>query len=180
MSPLTTTTSATVTDPPAAAEVPVTPERFRQAMGRFATGVTAVCGTDATGAPIGIAANSFASVSLEPALVSFCVARTSSTWAELQASPSFAISFLADTQAEVCSQLARKGVDRFAGVPWSPAPSGAPVLDGALAWVDCTPWARYDGGDHEIVVGQVTALGLAEDVPEPLLFFQSTFRTLAP
>jgi len=65
-------------------------------------------------------------------------------------------------------------------VPWSPAPSGAPVLDGALAWVDCTPWARYDGGDHEIVVGQVTVLGLAEDVPEPLLFFQSTFRTLAP
>lgn len=162
------------TTPPLAT---IDPLRFRQAMGLFATGVATVCALQPDGTPIGIAANSFASVSLEPPLVSFCVARTSSTWAQMQDSNTFAVSFLAADQGPVCSQLSRKGIDRFADLDWEPAPSGSPHVAGALGWVDCRTWARYDGGDHEIVVGEVTALSLGSADVAPLLFFRSAFLT---
>jgi 3-hydroxy-9,10-secoandrosta-1,3,5(10)-triene-9,17-dione monooxygenase reductase component len=149
--------------------------RFREVMSLFATGVTAVCARGDDGSPIGLAVNSFCSVSLDPPLVSFCVARSSTTWAELQRSSTFAVSFLAADQAELCHQMSRKGVDRFAGIGWDEAPSGAPVIDGALGWVDCSAHARHPAGDHEIVIGHVEALGVDADATRPLLFFRSSF-----
>lgn len=148
---------------------------FRQVMGSFATGVTAVCSRAADGTPLGLAANSFASVSLDPPLVSFCIASGSSTWTSMQESDGFAVSILGADQEVLCRQLSRKGVDRFDGVEWEEAPSGAPVITGALGWVDCRWWARYPGGDHEIVVGEVRSMGLGPPDAAPLMFFRSGF-----
>jgi flavin reductase (DIM6/NTAB) family NADH-FMN oxidoreductase RutF len=146
---------------------------FRSILGRFATGVVVVCAT-VDDRPVGMSVNSFTSVSLDPPLVAFCAAHSSATWVELQRSPSFAISILAGHQQEVCSQLARKGVDRFAGVDVELAPSGSPVIVGSLAWLDCRRAGYHVAGDHDIVLGEVEELHLASDA-DPLVFFGSRF-----
>jgi 3-hydroxy-9,10-secoandrosta-1,3,5(10)-triene-9,17-dione monooxygenase reductase component len=145
---------------------------FRAILGRFTTGVVVVCAT-VDDRPVGMSVNSFTSVSLAPPLVAFCAAHTSATWAELQQADAFAVSILAGHQQETCSQLARKGIDRFAGVDIERAPSGAPVIAGSLAWLDCTMAARHEAGDHDIV-GEVHDLHLASEA-DPLVFFGSRF-----
>lgn len=144
-------------------------------MGCHPTGVAAICAM-ADGTPIGLAASSFTSVSLEPPLVLFCIANTSATWAQMKDCAGFAASILAENQEGVCGRLAQKGVDRFAALSWHPAPSGAPVIAGAVAWFDCEFYSRHAAGDHEIVVGLVTSLGLADsDRRAPLVFHQGGF-----
>jgi flavin reductase (DIM6/NTAB) family NADH-FMN oxidoreductase RutF len=146
---------------------------FRSILGRFTTGVVVVCAT-VDGRPVGMSVNSFTSVSLDPPLVAFCAAHASSTWADLRRSDSFAVSILAGHQQEICGQLARKGIDRFAGVEVDLAPSGSPVIAGCLAWLDCAMVEHHPAGDHDIVVGEVGAMHLASDA-DPLVFFGSRF-----
>lgn len=161
------------------AQVP--PERaraFRDVLGRFASGVTIV--TAATGSgPVGMTCQSFTSVSLQPPLVMFLPAKTSRAWPAMRTAGHFTVNLLASEQEELSNQFAAKGVDKFAGVSWSPAPStGAPRLDGALAWIDCTIHAVHEAGDHYVVLGRVQELvhGPAE---KPLLFFRSAYHRLA-
>ncbi|MGH3373168.1 MAG: flavin reductase family protein [Actinoallomurus sp.] len=153
--------------------------RFRGILGRFATGVVAISAVDpATGQPNGLAANAFTSVSLDPPLVSFCVAHTSTTWPKLREAERIGVSVLAASQREICLRLAAKGGEKFAGLDWTTSPGGGPVIDGALAWLECSVEAEYVAGDHLIVVARVHHLDRHHD-GDPLIFYQGGYGTFS-
>ena len=152
----------------------VSPDAMRDVLGHFATGVVVVTAQQADGTLLGFTCQSFASLSLDPPLVSLAPARTSSTWPRIRAVGTFCVNVLAAEHEEVSVAFARSGVDKFAGVAWTPAPSGAPVLDGVSAWVDCELWAEYDGGDHTIAVGRVLDLS-ADPARPPLLYYRGRY-----
>ncbi|HEV7712934.1 MAG TPA: flavin reductase family protein [Asanoa sp.] len=149
---------------------------MREVLGHFPSGVTVVTGIDG-GGPAGFACQSFHALSLDPPLVCFCVGRSSTTWPRIRASGRFAVNILGAGHEQLSRTFARSGGDKFDGVDWSPSPLGSPLLDEAVAWVDCRIGAVYDGGDHEIVVGAVTALEAIGG--EPLVFFRGEYRGLA-
>lgn len=155
--------------------------RFRDVLGRFASGVTVVTGM-AGDRPVGLTCQSFSSVSLEPPLVLFVPARTSRAWPLIERSGGFCVNVLAADQVRVSEVMASRGVDKFAGVPWLPSRrTGSPIIPGALAHIDCTLHAVHEAGDHWIVVGRVLDLVTPEEEPdrtaEPLLFYRSGYRT---
>jgi 3-hydroxy-9,10-secoandrosta-1,3,5(10)-triene-9,17-dione monooxygenase reductase component len=153
--------------------------RFRGILGHFATGVVAISAVDpATGRPNGLAANAFTSVSLDPPLVSFCVAHTSTTWPKLRGAERLCVSILAASQREVGLQLAAKGGEKFAGLGWTTSPGGGPVIDGALAWLECSVEAEHVAGDHLIVVARVHRLDRHHD-GDPLVFYQGGYGTFS-
>jgi 3-hydroxy-9,10-secoandrosta-1,3,5(10)-triene-9,17-dione monooxygenase reductase component len=150
-------------------------KRFRSVLGHFATGVVVITAIDpATGRPIGLAANSFTSVSLDPPLVSFCVAHTSTTWPRVRAAERYCVNILSAPQREVCLRFAAKGGDRFAGLDWTESPGGGPLIDGALAWLECSVEAEYAAGDHVIVVARVHHLDRRHD-GDPLIFYRGSY-----
>ena len=152
---------------------------YRQVLGHFPTGVVIVTAMS-DGAPAGLSVGSFMSVSLDPQLVAVLPAKTSTSWPKIAAASSFCINILAASQQELSRRFAVSGGDKFAGVAWHPAPSGAPVLDGALAWIDCEHERTVEAGDHLIVLGQVRVLDLdTSQTPEPLIFFQSGYGTFS-
>jgi flavin reductase (DIM6/NTAB) family NADH-FMN oxidoreductase RutF len=152
------------------------PLRLRQVFGAFPSGVTAVAAL-VDGGPIGITASSFTSVSLEPALVSICVAHTSTTWSLLRGAPRLGVSILSATQERAGRQLGRRGADRFAGLDWRSTSDGAVLLDGASAWLDTSIELQVRAGDHDIVVLAVHDLDADHDLG-PLVFHASQFRRL--
>ena len=154
----------------------VSPAVMRDVLGNFATGVVVVTALAADDTPLGFTCQSFVSLSLDPPLVSFAPARTSTTWPRIREAGAFCVNVLAAHHTAVSDGFARSGsgVDKFAGVDWCPAPSGAPVLEGVIAWVDCTLWAEHDGGDHTIAVGRVHDLG-ADAARLPLLFYRGSY-----
>lgn len=141
---------------------------FREVMGEFATGVVVVTAY-AEDRPVGMTCQTFSSVSLDPPLVSFIPALTSRSWPLMRDAGHFCINVLAGDQSEVATVFASKGADKFAGVEWRAAESGAPILAGALAYVDCTIEAVHPAGDHDIVIGRVRALSKLNDAA-PLLY----------
>ena len=151
--------------------------KFRQVLGHFTTGVTVVTATAPSG-PVGLAVGSFASVSLDPALVAFFPDRGSSSWPHIEAAGSFCVNILAEDQEVVCRRFATKGDDKFVGLGWRPAASGAPLLDGVLAWIDCDIDSVTDAGDHFCVMGRVRDLAVAHD-GAPLLFFRGGYGRFA-
>lgn len=153
---------------------------FRRILGHLATGVTVVSAADPeNGAARGLTATAIASVSLDPPLVLACVERGADTHDCIERAGAFAISILgADDEA-----LARRFADdpserKFEGTAWRAEVTGAPVLEDALAWVDCTVRAAYDGGDHTIFVGEVVAGDAADG--SPLLYFRGGYGRPAP
>ncbi|MBC3843743.1 flavin reductase family protein [Streptacidiphilus sp. 4-A2] len=152
---------------------------LRSVLGHFCTGVTVVSAVTADGSPVGFACQSFGSLSLEPPLVSFSVARSSASWPRIARAGAFCVSVLAADQGALCRTFAvssATGADKFAGVDWTPAPAtGAPRLTGALAWVDCTIHAVHTGGDHLIVLGRVAGLATTRTDAGPLLFYRGGF-----
>jgi len=152
-------------------------ERLRDVCRSYPTGVVAVTAQTAEG-PVGMAVNSFASVSLDPPLVLFCPARSSSTWPLIRAADGFAVNVLAAGQHEHAQRFAARGVDRFAGVPHRGGRTGAPLLDEALAVIECRVAAEHDGGDHWIVVADVLGLASLQTGP-PLLFHGGRYGTPA-
>ncbi|MBS4754035.1 flavin reductase family protein [Nocardioides sp. zg-ZUI104] len=154
--------------------------RFRDVLGCFASGITVITSTSG-GEPVGMTCQSFSSVSLDPPLVTFIPARSSRAWSQIQRSGRFCVNVLAADQEHVSAQMASKGVDKFAGIDWTPAEvTGAPVITGTLAHLDCTIHAVYEGGDHYIVVGKVEHLAAHPDdapVTEPLLYYRGRYRT---
>lgn len=141
---------------------PIDARAFRDALGAFPTGVTVVTGLQPDGSAVGLTANSFTSVSMDPPLVLVCVAREAASRAALTEGPGFAVSVLAADQQALAMQFARRGADKFAGVRARREATGAPVLEGAAAWFDCTPHSVADGGDHVVLFGRVAAFGRAE------------------
>ncbi len=151
---------------------------YRDVLGHFATGVVVVAASGPNG-PAGMSANSFTSVSLDPPLVAFCADHTSTTWPRLRTAGAFAISILRSDQEELGRVFARRGVDRFDGVSWHLSPQGHPVLDGALAWLDCRIETVHPAGDHELTLARV--VDLSSDLDEaaaPLLFFRGRYAQL--
>lgn len=155
---------------------PSAPE-FRTVLGHFATGITVVTALD-DGEPVGLAANSFTSVSLDPPLVLFCPAKSSSSWSRIERAGRFAVNILDETQEDVCRIFATPGEDRFAQVAWHLSPNGSPLLDAVHAFLDCETHAVHDAGDHMIVVGRVLDLGLDADAG-PLLYYRGQYGRLA-
>lgn len=147
---------------------------FREVMGEFATGVVVVTAMASDG-PVGMTCQTFSSVSLDPPLVSFIPARTSRSWPLMREAGHFCVNVLAAGQDELATTFASKGADKFAGVDWRASETGAPVLVGTLAYVDCTIEAVHPAGDHDIVIGRVRALSTCSD-GEPLLYHRGRFR----
>lgn len=152
--------------------------RFRTVLGHFPTGVTVVTAVEGD-RPLGLSVNSFTSVSLEPPLVAFCAARASTSWPLMRRSPSFCVNVLADHQEAVSRVFATRGADKFRNVQWWPTPSGAPILEGVLAWLDCTLEAEYEAGDHVIVVGRVQELDVTGE-GRPLIFYRGGYGRFEP
>ena len=156
---------------------PVTfsPAVMRDVLGLYVSGILVITDTG-PGGPLGFTCQSFSSLSLEPPLVSFAPARTSSTWPRIRAVGAFCVNVLAADHQDLSVGFARsgRGPDKFAGVSWRPGPTGAPRLDGVSAWVDCTLRDEFDGGDHTIVVGHVQDLG-ADPERLPLLYYRGRY-----
>jgi 3-hydroxy-9,10-secoandrosta-1,3,5(10)-triene-9,17-dione monooxygenase reductase component len=146
---------------------------LRTVLGHFATGVAIVTAIDGD-EPVGMACNSFTSVSLEPQLVLFCAAKSSTTWPRIQAAGKWAANILDEDGEEVCRLFAQKGADRFAHLEYTTGRTGAPILDDALAFVDCETLDEHDAGDHVIVVGRVLELGYSSE-SKPLLFYRGGY-----
>ena len=108
----------------------------------------------------------------------FCPSRASTTWPVIERAGHFCANVLADGQQELASVFGTGGADKFAGVPWSPSPAGAPVLDGTLTWVECAVEAVHEAGDHYLVVGRVTRLGACR-AGRPLLFYRGRYAAAA-
>ncbi|MTV26563.1 N-acetyl-1-D-myo-inositol-2-amino-2-deoxy-alpha-D-glucopyranoside deacetylase [Nitriliruptoraceae bacterium ZYF776] len=160
---------------------PVTTDTFRGVLGRFATGVTVMTTTSASGEPHGMTANAVSSVSLEPPLVLVCVERGAKMAELVAGSGVFALNILAADQPDVSDTFADPdrplGAAEFAEVAVTPGVTGAPVFDRRHGFVDCRVWATYDGGDHLIVVGEVVDLGTGAS--EPLLYHRGGYAHLA-
>lgn len=151
---------------------------LRQVFGTFPSGVTAVAAlVDA--APVGIAASSFTSVSLNPALVSLCIAHTSTTWPILRRAQRLGVSILSAAQERASRQLAARHTDRFSELSWRATPDGAVLLDGASGWLETSIDQQVPAGDHDIIVLRVHDLHAGHDT-SPLVFHASRFRRLEP
>lgn len=150
----------------------VDPGDLRQVLGHLPTGVTVITADD-RGQPCGMAANSVTSVSLDPPLLLFCPARTSSTWPRIRAAGHFCVNVLAGHHEELTRQFAASDVDRFAGVSYEHRPAG-PALSDAVAWIECSLHEEHDAGDHTIVVARIIAIEAVSGV-EPLVFFRGNY-----
>ena len=147
---------------------------FRTALGMFATGVTIVTARSATGEPVGLTANSFNSVSLDPPLVLWSLARSAASMPAFSAGSHYAINILSADQQALAQRFATKGVDRFADLAFVDGAGGAPLLSGAAAWFECFNRSRYDEGDHVIIVGEVERCSHRTGA-SPLLFHGGKF-----
>ncbi|MBM3492114.1 MAG: flavin reductase family protein [Alphaproteobacteria bacterium] len=156
----------------------IDPRTFRDAMGRFATGIALVSTISRAGEPLGLTINSFSSVSLDPPLVLFSLARTASRFEDFIAAGRFAVNVLCTAHRAVSQKFARHGEGLWGELPRESWTTGCPILPGALASFDCTTEARYEGGDHVIMLGRVQQVCFAAD-GEPLLYFCSAYRAVS-
>lgn len=136
----------------------VEPAVLRFVMGHFATGIAVITGMDCD-EPVGFTVQSLVSVSLDPPLVLFCPQRTSTSWPRIAPRGVFAANILHADQREACDRFASSGGRKFEGFQWRPGRSGAPLLQGALAYAECSVEAVHEAGDHYVVLGQVTESG---------------------
>ncbi|MDF1722178.1 MAG: flavin reductase family protein [Minwuia sp.] len=157
----------------------VTPREIRDAMGCFATGITVITALDADGRHVGLTANSFNSVSLDPPLVLFSLDRRANCVDAFRTDLGFAVNVLGEEQQAVSNHFASKADDKFADLEfdWQVGGNGCALLDGAIASFECVTDALHDGGDHVIVVGRVTRLNRVEGA-SPLLYFQGQYAGL--
>ncbi len=130
---------------------------LRNAFGTFMTGVTVVTTKEENGTPRGFTANSFCSVSLNPAMLSICISKSADSFEVFRTAEGFAINVLSESQVGISSLFASKRPDKFTITPWQEGPLGHPLLDGNCAWFDCTVQQRMDVGDHMLMIGEVRA-----------------------
>jgi 3-hydroxy-9,10-secoandrosta-1,3,5(10)-triene-9,17-dione monooxygenase reductase component len=163
---------------PAPARLAAAPDArsFRDALGRYATGVAFVTAAP-DGEPAGLIVNSLSSVSLEPPLVSFCPSRNSLTWSRMRRTGRFGVNVLGRQHEPFARRATPPGADRFAGLVWRFGPGGTPLVTDAVATLECQIVDEHAAGDHWIVVGQVEHLR-ASTAGEPLLFHGGQFARL--
>jgi flavin reductase (DIM6/NTAB) family NADH-FMN oxidoreductase RutF len=171
----TTTPPATATPSITAPDAP----QFRAALAMFATGVTIVTARAPDGSLVGLTANSFNSVSLQPPLVLWSLARQAGSMSIFSRGSHYAINILAAEQHELARRFATRDIDRFAGVAWREGAGGAPVLEGVAAVFECANRSRYEEGDHVIFVGEVESCS-RRDGAQPLIFHGGRYYTELP
>ncbi len=155
----------------------VTPEALRDVLGLFPTGIAVVTARAAGGALYGVTINSFSSVSLDPPLVLFSLARGLHTLDTLLSAEAFAIHFLREDQRHVSARFAKALSDKWDDVPYRDGVTGCPVLQPALAVLECRLYAQHDGGDHVIIVGRIAHIEKQTN-ENPLVFFRGRYHTI--
>jgi flavin reductase (DIM6/NTAB) family NADH-FMN oxidoreductase RutF len=158
---------------------PIDATRFRETLGHYPTGVAVVTAVTGDGTPDGMVVGTFSSVSLDPPLIAFFPASESRSFARLRSAPAFCVNVLASDQEPLCRQIATSREDKFHAVDWRPGALGAPILEGAVSWVECTFEEVREAGDHFIVLGRVHDLAV-ERSTLPLLFFQGGYGRFSP
>ena len=150
---------------------------LRDALGCFATGVTVVTCFDGDGEPVGLTANSFTSLSLDPPLLLVCVAKAAASAVPLSSATNFAVNVLQTGQQPASITFSTRVEDRFGCTEWSVGEHGAPVLMQSLSVFECRRHAIHDGGDHFILVGEVVKASFESGL-DPLLYFRGRYRRL--
>jgi len=151
-------------------------QHFRRICGKFASGITIATVRDADGAPHGMTANSFTSVSLTPPLVLVCVDHRARILEHFRIGEHFGVNILGGTQRQLSDRFAGSGYDRFEGVPWHPGHTGVPILTDVLATLECARVNVVTAGDHDIVIGEVLHADCQDG--DPLVFYGSEYRCL--
>ncbi|MBK9166898.1 MAG: flavin reductase family protein [Bryobacterales bacterium] len=151
-------------------------QQFRRACGKFATGVTVITARDGGGAPHGMTANSFTSVSLDPPLVLVCIDLRTRLLRYLTSGTALGINVLRESQRDLSDRFSRPGEDRFGQVNWYPGETGAPLLPDVLATIEATVERVVEAGDHAVVLAAVRTAAWSDGTP--LLYFNSGYQTL--
>ncbi len=176
----TTAIDPTAINPTAMGSMTINPLMFRSHLAKYPTGVSIITSADSAGQPVGgMTAGTFTSVSLDPPLVAFLPAKSSSSWPRIQETGRFCINVLSAQQEELCKAFSISGADKFAGVDWHRSPLGLPVVDGVVLWIECSLNSVLDAGDHLIVLGDVLDMGTGETA-DPLVFHGGKFHKLLP
>jgi len=153
-------------------------KKYRAVLGRFTTGVVAVTAlSERDSQPAGLAVNSFTSVSLDPALVLFCVAHTSSSWPRIRTAQRFCVNILGEAQREMSERFATSGSDKFRGLKWTGTPHGTPILEGTIGWLECSVETEHPAGDHTVVIARVHHVDAHDGAP--LVFYRGSYGRLA-
>jgi flavin reductase (DIM6/NTAB) family NADH-FMN oxidoreductase RutF len=158
---------------------PVDAGLYRRACAQFTTGITVVTVVDRQGHPHGITMNSFSSVSLDPPLVLVSIDLRNAILGHFLSASLFAINILAEHQELLSRTFSSPAENRFNGVDWHPAASGTPLLDDALAHLECSMVRTFETGDHVVLIGQVQRAAFSEGA-KPLVYFNSAYRNLTP
>jgi flavin reductase (DIM6/NTAB) family NADH-FMN oxidoreductase RutF len=153
------------------------PRTLRDALGCFATGVTVVTCLDGDGKPVGLTANSFTSVSLDPPLLLVCIAKAAASAKAMTSASHFAVNVLQTGQQPASIRFATRHEDRFGPNDWACGEYGAPVLEKSLGVFECERYAVHDGGDHHLLVGRVVTARFDGSL-DPLLYFRGSYRRL--
>jgi flavin reductase (DIM6/NTAB) family NADH-FMN oxidoreductase RutF/DNA-binding IclR family transcriptional regulator len=158
----------------------IEPDWYRRVLGQYPTGVCVIAADGPEAGPCGMVVGSFTSVSLDPPLIAFYPAKSSTSWPKIETAGAFCVNILGADQEEVCRTFSAKAGDKFAEVPFHRAPrTRSPIIDGVVAWIDCDIEAVQDAGDHVLVLGRVRGLDL-ERPGLPLLFFQGGYGRFSP
>lgn len=157
-------------------ETPFDTREFRNALGNFATGVTIITAKGSKGDLVGVTANSFSSVSLDPPLVLWSIDKSSPSLKILEDSSHFCVHILNENQGEECMSFAKSGTDKFGAIEHSEGLGGAPLMEGCLARFECRSVVHHEGGDHVIIVGEVERYDTNEGAP--LTFFRGQLGKL--
>lgn len=157
------------------------PERFKHAMGSFASGVTVITLWDSDGRPYGMTANAFSSVSVDPLLVLVCLNRASRTYDEVVSSGRFGVNILSRSARQISDYCARAGADKPLETSWLVPDDERrpPALADALAYLDCTVHSEARAGTHAVVFGAVRSIGLAQEPRDPLVYYRGRYQELA-
>ncbi len=157
--------------------MPIERNELRRVMGHFATGVTIITTVSKDGEPFGLTANSFTSVSLDPPLVLICVDKKAESYPHFEQSRVFTVNILNNQQEALSRKFAVSGGDKFQGVAYHTGANGVPILDGALAYLECKLYAVHDGGDHTLYLGEIEQAETVEG--KPLLFYRGGYRAIS-
>jgi len=155
--------------------VDVTPEQFRRILSEVPTPVVVVTSVAPAG-PAALAIGSFVSISLDPLLVGVFPAKTSSSWPAIRDAGRFCINVLAEDQVQLSRTFSARGGDKFATVAWRPSPSGSPIVEGCIVWIDCDLESEMEVGDHTLVVGRVRAMEHQRDA-HALVFHRGDYTS---
>lgn len=156
----------------------IDPREFRNAIGCFATGITVITTIDEDGRPIGLTANSFTSLSLDPPMVLFCLDRTVTSFDRFRKDSPFNVNILGADQEDISTRFAKSGEEKWNGFAFTAGLNSCPLLPGSIASFECRTVDLFVGGDHVIVTGEVTCMATAEGDPEPILYYRGQYVRL--